>query len=69
MSYANKIARNTPVDKVRRIDPADRGTIVIAFEETLGNLRIHRKVHDSEMVEDKFMGNRIVWHDLEYGGS
>jgi len=57
------------VDKFRRIDLADRGAMAIAFEETLGNLRIHWKVHDSEIVEGKIIGSQIVRHDLEDGGS
>jgi len=68
-SRANKTDRNTPVDKVRRIYPADGGTVVIAFEEPLGSLRIHRKMHNSEITEGKIMGNRIVWNDMEDCGS
>lgn len=67
-SGANKTDRNTPVDKVRRTYPADGGTVVIAFEGTLGSLRVRRKMHDSEMMEGKVMGSRIVWHDMEAGG-
>jgi len=67
-SRANKTDRNTPVDKVRRICPADGGTVVIAFERTLGSLRVHQRVRDSEIMEGRIMGGRIVWHDMEDGG-
>lgn len=69
VSRGNKTVRNTSADKVQRTDPADRGTVAIAFEETVGNLRIHRRVHDNEIMEGKIMGSRTVWHDLEDGGS
>ena len=68
-SRVNKTDRNTPVDKVRRIYPADGGTVVIAFEETFGSLQIHRKMHDSEIIEGKVVGSRIIWYNMEDGGS